>query len=807
MDTDPKPSDPSPADDSSGPNALPETANLSDELLKGRYLLVRELGRGNFGVSWLATDMEDGGREVVVKIPLDQRTGDAWALRHFRGEMEALARIDHPGVVGFLDCGETADGKPFLAMEYVPGKALRRLIPREGMPLSRVANIIRQIGDALTAAHEAGVWHRDLKPENIMIQSSGQGEEQVKLIDFGIATVTEGTDVPQYTKAAGTWPYMAPEQFRGKPCAASDIYSMGVVAYEMVTGIRPFRDQTVASLLVQQAEGLKVLPKALRPDLPEAAQPHIVRALSPDPSARPQQARYFGDTLATAIQTAELDTVDWEPTAPVPPPPRRWPWAIAILAALMVAAIVYWFWPRPESVAVLPFRIDDQEMAYLGLGIQGSLIDDLSLIPTLKVRARGAVQRYDGGHVDPLAAGRELRATKVIVGSVSRRGEDLRIEAELMDVRSGTRLWGRTYSQKMSSLDDTIKEFSTEVTDKLRLKLSEPLKERLRRQYAAGSGAYQDYLKGRYQMNRRDQQDFDLAVRYFKQAVEQSPSYAPAYAGLASAYGLMASFQTKSPVATLDKMREAAQQAIRLDGTLAESYTSLAFVQMQAEYKWKDARRNFQRSIELNPNWMEAHEGYALELAALGQFEEALSEIRIAEELADPGSLGVSTAHGLILYLARRNDESLALFDALAKRNKERREELTGVAIAQIRAQDYWLKQMPSDALAALDLLPKDSDSRAPLLITGYALAQQGKKAEDALRTYPIPSENVPWYYWALAHLNVGRPAEAITDLERACDNRVFEVMFTGQDPMLIPLRKEPRFRALLARMKLDILQ
>jgi serine/threonine protein kinase len=273
--------------------------------LKGRYLIERELGSGGFGTVFLARDTQLHNKAVVVKILRDLRD-DGWARKKFVAECEALARINHPGVVQVLDDGETIDHQPFLVMQFVDGVALRTAIGANGMDLSRVARIGEQIGQALTAAHEHGVIHRDLKPENVMLCDLGGGKEMPVLVDFGIATVSEpGHGEPQPTRVAGSYSYMAPEQMSGTPTAASDIYSLGVMAYEMVTGVRPFKlsaSDPPMQLWFQQKEGVKAKPASLRPELPEAAELAILKALSFQAQDRYAHACEFGDALAAALR-------------------------------------------------------------------------------------------------------------------------------------------------------------------------------------------------------------------------------------------------------------------------------------------------------------------------------------------------------------------------------------------------------------------------------------------------------------------------------------------------------------------------
>jgi serine/threonine protein kinase len=292
-------------------------------MLDGRYLIERELGRGGIGVVYLARDQQLMGKPVVIKILLEQvfkTDSDGWVKKKFRQEVEALARIDHPGVVGVLQTGEMPDGRPYLVMQYIEGQNLRSVMKAEGMSLEYVAHIIRQIGQALTNAHDRGIYHRDLKPENIMLQALGEGEDHVKLIDFGVATVKDSQVAANHatTMIAGTVSYMAPEQLVGKPSAASDIYALGVIAYEMVTGRRPFNPDSPYQLLGLQYEGVRVKPADLRPSLPEQAQAAILKALSYEQEDRQVRARDLGDELARALLAATEGTPPSRATSTAP---------------------------------------------------------------------------------------------------------------------------------------------------------------------------------------------------------------------------------------------------------------------------------------------------------------------------------------------------------------------------------------------------------------------------------------------------------------------------------------------------------
>jgi serine/threonine protein kinase len=322
-------------------------------LLNDRYLIVRELSSGGFGKVFLAQDQQLHNRSVVVKIQLDRAIDDPWFEKKFNEELRALALIDHPGVVGALDSARTPDGRPFLVMQYVEGQPLRSAITADGMPLDRAANIIRQIGQALSAAHDKGIWHRDLKPENIMLQMLPGGDEHVRLIDFGLATIADLAAKHQtHTRIAGSPGYMAPEQFTGQPSAATDVYAFGVIAYEMITGRKPFVAEDVMQLSMLQRSGVKVKPAALRPGISSQTEKLILHALNYNPNDRPISARAFGEALSQALLTSHSN-----PSIQVAIPPKRSPlaWIGGGLALAVVCAGAIWMYkgrtvpPAPQQ--------------------------------------------------------------------------------------------------------------------------------------------------------------------------------------------------------------------------------------------------------------------------------------------------------------------------------------------------------------------------------------------------------------------------------------------------------------------------
>ena len=789
---------------------LPTTDTITPVLLKNRYLLGPELGRGGFGVTYLARDKDVGGRKVVVKVLNEARSRSDWHWKKFRGEMEALSRIDHPNVVGVIDYWESTDRQQFLVLQFVPGETLRRLIRGEPIPLPVIAQIVRQIGCALTAAHDAGVIHRDVKPENIMLRTSTDAGYQVRLIDFGISAIRASDAIPSTAKLCGTFSYMAPEQFEGKSSVASDIYQMGIVAYELSTRIVPFRAADPAGVARQQKEGLKIGPRQLREELSERAEAAILKALSIDPADRFHSAKEFGDAVASALEEGVLAPASWVNRQPRGPRAVFGPRAAIVVALILLLSLGAWeyfrFAPKlaaSDLIAVLPFenRTGDSDLAYLTDGITESLIGDLSRIPAVRVSALGSVLKYQGQRADVRVAGRELAAGRVIAGSISWRDGALFVDTELIDVPTGARLWGNAYSADVSTISEVLERFSSEVTDQLRLKLSGSLRDRLRRQYAVGSHSYEKYLKARHHIVKRTAADFEQALQYFEEVLATDPDYAPARAGLANTYARMAVYGPYGGGLEsregFERARQAARRALQLDGTLAEAYAARALVETYADYNWAAAESDYRRAIELNPNFGEAHEDYAFELAATGRSQGAIREIHLAEEL-EPDDNRFRAAHAVILYVARQYDESLRIYFDIAKTPE------AAARVANVMIWNYWMKNNPDEALRILDRVPGTlPEVRTPLLVA--TLCRMGKMDQATLLhdRYYLHGGKPLWYDLAAADMNMGRLVDAIRDLEKAYEERMGDAIWTGTDPKFDVLRSKPRFRQLLARMKL----
>ena len=408
---------------------LPQQPGLVGQTIDERYVIESAIGQGGVGAVYLARDRKLHDKRVVIKILLDRSLQNEWVVQKFQQEKEALARVDHPGVVGILDTGELPDGKAYLVMQFIDGVTLRSQVKPEGMPLARAAEIIKQIGRALSAAHERGIFHRDLKPENIMLQSFGRGEEQVKIIDFGIAKLKDSLVAPSTVTGAtaGTVAYMAPEQLTGKPItAATDIFALGAIAYEIVTGRKPFNPETGFELLEMQRSGVRVQPRDLRPALSTEANEVILRALNFAPAERFQTARDFGEVLAQSLDE-ESGTLDQNSASPVPPtqlvtsvnpPPRQ-------TGDLSSKTIAGRYEPAKvdtlQQPSFIPAVADDAETSRRGMFV------GIALVLLLLVGAAAGVVIWKR---EAIFGGRERSLTYSLTVQKMRDGKPFQIEFE-----------------------------------------------------------------------------------------------------------------------------------------------------------------------------------------------------------------------------------------------------------------------------------------------------------------------------------------------------------------------------------------
>ena len=652
------------------------------------YRIVSKVGAGGMGEVYLAHDTELD-RQVALKVLPPEVATDQKRMNRFLQEAKAASALNHPNIVTIHEIQRTGE-ITFIALELIDGETLSFRIQEE-LTLIDLLNIAIQIAAALAAAHAAGILHRDIKPDNVMIRRDGI----VKVLDFGLAKLVEPepADPEAVTKfktdagvAVGTPVYMSPEQVCGKEVdARTDIFSLGVVIYKMVTGHLPFDGANAGEVMAAILSDKQPQPLArFSRDAPVELERIISKALRKDRDERYQTIKDFQLDLANLKQELEFakrlersrpsrDSTDKQDDAK----PmlagnrqsnvfsRRNLVLVAIPLVLVVAIVGYLATRRPAasdsitSLAVLPFVNigNDPGAEYLSDGLADALINSLTQLDQLRVIARGTSFRYKGKDIDPQRLGRELNVQAVLTGSVRQFGDSLNIQVDLIDAASGRQLWGQEYERKNADVLSIKQAIAREVTDKLRLKLTREQQQRLVKHDAGSSQAYQSYLRGRFFWNKRTGDGLKRALEEFRQATESDPTYALGYVGLADTYLLLEDYAGTPESQVLPLARAAVDRALQLDESLPEAHTTSATI-YDSEWRWEEAEREHKRAITLNPNYATAHHWYSTHLRNVGRMEEAFQEMLLAQKL-DPLS-AVIGGNVVSMHLIR-NDVNAAL--------------------------------------------------------------------------------------------------------------------------------------------------
>ena len=828
----------------------------------GRYEIHSQLGAGGMGEVYRAQDTELD-RKVAIKFLHQEFSKDKDKLNRFIQEAKAASALNHPNILTVYEIGEV-DGKNYISTELIDGQTLREhLSQKEALPLNTILKIGVQVAEALSAAHQARIIHRDIKPENIMLRQDGYA----KVLDFGLAKLTEpsalagasATDGEAPTRVHQTHPgtimgtvsYMSPEQARGKATdARTDIWSLGVVLYEMLAGKVPFTGETINHTIVsiiekeplllenvpaelqrivrksmtkdldmryQSARDLLIDLKNLRRDLD--IQGELERSIVPNREAATgtvseSETQMYASGVATrseqvpATQNVNASSSSLE-YAVTQAKRHKLATVIVGVALLGLISVVGYFAfvskvggaKQIESIAVLPFinQSGNADVEYLSDGMTESLITSLSQLPNLNVKARSSVFRYKGKEVDPRTVGKELDVQAVLNGRILERGDQLTLNLELIDTSTENVIWSEQYDRKQSDIVSLQTEIARDVSSKLKTKLSGADEKKLAKNYTANPEAYQLYLKGRFYWNKRTADGLTQAAAYYKQAIEKDPSYALAYSGLAETYVLFPNYSVAPPREIMPQAKAAALKALELDDSIAEAHAALGTYLSGYGWDQSAAERELRRAIELKPNYATAYHWLGIVFAFANRPDEAIATAHRAEEL-DPLSLIISADTAFDLILSRRYDEALAQAQKTLKLdpNFYYGHYLLGWA--------YLQKGMYSLAIAearkSLELNPEPYGKT--ILIA--ALAKSGGRTEATKLRDELKSEigrrYIPSYYLAVADIALGEKDEAFAALEKDFAERSTSYSYIPVDPLFDDLRGDPRWAALMQKVE-----
>ncbi|HEX5386844.1 MAG TPA: protein kinase [Gemmatimonadales bacterium] len=794
--------------------------------LGAAYTIESELGGGGMSRVFIAHE-KALGRKVVVKL-LPPELAASVNLERFRREILLAAGLQHPCIVPLLAAGEM-DGLPYLTMPLVVGESLRARLSRNGaIEIPDAVRILRDIGSALTYAHEHGVVHRDIKPDNVLLSGGF-----ALITDFGVAkavTAAAGSGAAGLTStglAIGTPAYMAPEQVVADTNCDHrvDLYAFGMMGYEMIAGQHPFGGRPPRSLLAAQVMEVPPPLGSVCPETPSELAELIGRCLAKEPADRPQSAagimaaldrvdaagRSARSIRPPGVRSAVGPAVGLETppavSSPSPAPPTLPRTTVSRPTGRMTSGGSRRRSgarkERPiDSLAILPFlnasaNPDDE---FLSDGIAETIINKLSRIPGLRVAARSVVFRYKDRDVDPMAAAKDMRVRAFVSGRVIHRGDALVVKVELVDTQSGSQLWGDQYNRPFADIFAVQEEMAAEISRALQLQLTSEDKRQLGKRETQNAAAYQAYLKGRYYWNQRTIEPLRLANRYFHEAIAADPAYAIAYAGLSDTYSVLGYYGAERPRDASPRARAAALRALEIDPQLAEAHASMAFVQLFYERDYAGAGRELERAMELDPGYATAHQWYGWYLLIMRRFEESVASFERALE-RDPLSLIINDHYAYGLGLAGRWD------DAIEQCRKTT--ELSPVFPLVFWRLGWIYAELGryEEAIVAYRRCVEGTRGLVALgdLGQAYGLAGQRGEARGVLArleemsrtTYTSPLCS------AIAHSGIGEDDAAFADLERAYDDRASDLSRLDLLHWPDSMRTDARFASLLTRLGL----
>ena len=793
-------------------------------------------------------------RKVALKILSAEVSADRSRMNRFILEAKAASALNHPNIITIHEINQSESGL-YIATEFIEGETVRARMRSGSMPLVEVLDIATQVASALTAAHAVGIIHRDIKPDNVMIRT----DSFVKLLDFGLAKLTErvsreivDTEAPTYAVVTtdpgvvmGTASYMSPEQARGLSLdARTDIFSLGVLIYEMVAGRLPFEgsntNEIVASILSDKevqplarysteapAELDRIIYKCLRKDREERYQTTKdllldLRRLKEEleferrleRSNPPGPPGVDGGKVSKAAENFATNTshnTSHPATVPLTSNliTRYRTSALIIVAALVLSTLVigYWFLRhRPaenstaiDSIAVLPFEnvTHDQNTEYFSDGVTESLINSLSQLPNVKVIARGSVFRYKNQTPDLQQVAKQLNVKAILTGRVLAQGDTLGVSVELMDAQNNTQLWGQHYTKKAADIFAVQEEIARQVTDTLRVRLTGGQQEQVTKHYTENAEAYRLYLQGRHFMNEFSEENLSRAIPFFDQAITLDPRYALAYAARGETYFAMGDLSLNMSDAKL-KVRQDIAAALALDPKLVEARTTQANLKFQYDWDFAGAEQDFRQAIALNPNFAEAHHDYGWYLAMIGKEMDSVAEMKTAEQL-DPVNPDISVDVCLPYLFARQ-------YDQVSVQARKVLEMYPNFYIAHmVLGTALFLKGEHSAGVEEVQKAKTLEPTPHLLGLSGFVYGRTGRKDEARKLLDELKAQSKTRYvapYWiGMVYVGLDEKDEAFAWFEKAYKERSWWLMFLKMDPLTDSLRSDPRFNDLILRI------